>query len=95
VVIVTAHLMGAGKMSQKTACAENQQMIKDAILEYQLVNHAFPSGDTLSQLNTLVNQQFLSQVPVEPSGGNYVITEPDANTVDVSCTVHGTLSNDD
>lgn len=84
VAIVMPDLMGAGKTSQTTATQENEEMIKDAILEYQLINHTFPIGNTVAQLDTLVSQQYLSELPVAPTGGNYVISEPDANTVIVT-----------
>ncbi|MDQ0188333.1 prepilin-type N-terminal cleavage/methylation domain-containing protein [Alicyclobacillus cycloheptanicus] len=92
IAVVTPHLMGAGSRAETVACEQDQQMIRAALAEYQLLYHAWPAGNTTDQLQELVDAQLLDSVPTEPSGGNFVITES-ANQATVSCDVHGELDN--
>lgn len=89
--VITPHLVGAGEQAQKTACEENQRTIRAALAEYELEKGNYPTGTTEEQLNALVSANILASVPQEPSGGNYVINDTDANNVTVSCDVHNQL----
>jgi len=91
IAVIVPHLLGAGQRAQATACEENQRTIRSALAEYYLINHNYPMGNTTQQFGELVAAQFLSSVPVEPDGGNYVVNETDVNNVYVSCSIHGSL----
>ncbi len=86
VAVATPQLTGISKRAEQTACAENQDTIRAALAEYHLIHHAYPTGDSAAQLQTLVDDGELQSVPKEPAGGTYVITETN-DTVTVSCSV--------
>lgn len=89
--VVTPHLLSAGKRAQTAACEENQRTIRAALSEYDLLYHGYPTGNSMQQLQLLQSSNILTTVPVDPSGGNYVINDSDVNNVQVSCDVDGTL----
>jgi len=93
IAVIMPHLLSAGKKAEATACEQNQRTIRAALSEYYLINHAYPTGNTTQQLQTLVSAQLLSSIPKEPTGGNYIIDDSDSNNVVVTCDVHGTLGN--
>jgi prepilin-type N-terminal cleavage/methylation domain-containing protein len=94
IAVTMPHLLGASQRAETTACEENQRTIRAALTEYYLLYHTYPSGNSMQQLQTLVSQQLLESIPKDPGGGNYVISDADANNVVVSCDVHGILGND-
>lgn len=91
--ILVPSLIGAGKRAQTEACEANQRTIRAALSEYYLEYNAYPTGDSATQLQTLVTAHLLQAVPVEPDGGTYVVNDTDPNNVVVSCSVHGQLGN--
>lgn len=92
--VVIPHLLGIGVKAQAIACEQNQRMIRAALSEYYLEYHAYPSGDSETQLQALVTDGLLDSVPKDPSGGSYTISDTDPNAVSVSCSVHGPLGDD-
>jgi prepilin-type N-terminal cleavage/methylation domain-containing protein len=91
VAVVMPHLLGAGKRAESSACEQNQRTIRAALNEYYMINHTYPQGNTMQQLQTLKNSEILQSIPKEPTGGNYIISDSDPNNVSVTCDVHGTL----
>lgn len=89
--VLMPHLLGAGTRAQTTACELNQRTIRAALSEYYMIHHAYPTGDTNTQLQALQASQLIESVPKEPAGGNYVIDDTDPNNVVVSCDIHNTL----
>ncbi len=90
--VVMPHLLSAGQQAQKSACEQNQRTIREALIEYKLVYHSYPAGDTVHQLQELKDKMLLSSLPVDPDGGQYQIdTTTHPNEVVVTCTVHGEL----
>lgn len=89
--VVTPYLMGAGRRAEATACEQNQRTIRAALSDYDLIYHTYPVGNALQQMQTLQTSNILDQIPVDPGGGNYLISDTDANNVTVSCDVHGQL----
>lgn len=93
VAVVTPQLAGISKHAEETACAENQGTIRAALAEYHLLHHDYPAGESLAQLQALVDDGELQTIPQDSSGGSYQISES-GDTVSVSCSVHGTLGGD-
>lgn len=91
VAVVAPHIVGAGARAQQVASTEDQQMIRSALAEYDLIHGAYPSGTTAEQLQTLVDGQLLDSVPQDPSGGTFIINDTDPNNVIVSSSVYGAL----
>lgn len=89
--VLMPHLLGAGTRAQTTACEMNQRTIRAALSEYYMIHHAYPTGDTTTQLQTLQASQLIESVPREPAGGNYLINDSDSNNVVVSCDIHNSL----
>jgi general secretion pathway protein G len=86
------HLLSAGQQAQKSACEQNQRTIREALIEYKLIYHNYPTGEATQQLQELKDKKLLSTVPVDSEGGQYQIdTTTDPNEVTVTCTVHGML----
>lgn len=84
-------LAQTGKRAKVTASEQNQRTIRAALSEYYLLHNAYPTGNTTEQLNALVSGQLLEEVPVDPSGGTYIITDSDPNNVVVASSVDGVL----
>jgi len=91
--IVMPHLLGAGKRAQAEACGQNQREIRAALIEYDLEHGNYPVGSSIEQLQSLVSDQVLDSIPIEPDGGNYIITDTNTSNVIVSCSIHGTIGN--
>jgi prepilin-type N-terminal cleavage/methylation domain-containing protein len=89
--VIVPHLLGAGQRAESVACEENQRVIRAALAEYDLIHNAYPTGNTMSQLEQLRNDDILQSIPTEPAGGYYIINDVDGNHVEVSCDVHGEL----
>ncbi|MCL6548768.1 MAG: type II secretion system GspH family protein [Alicyclobacillus sp.] len=89
--VLVPHLLGAGQRAEAVACEQDQRTIRAALNEYYLIHHTYPTGDTQTQIRALVQEQLLDSIPVEPSGGQFVISDADPADVTVSCTIHGTL----
>ncbi|MCL6637655.1 MAG: type II secretion system GspH family protein [Alicyclobacillus sp.] len=88
--VAAPHVVGVGQRAEAVACEQNQRQIRAALAEYQLIYHTYPTGDTNTQLQALVNAQLLDAVPAEPAGGHYQITI-NGSQAGVTCDVHGTL----
>lgn len=91
IAVVTPHLVGAGKRAEQTACEQNQRTIRAGLAEYELIHGAYPTGNTVEQLDALVAENILASVPKDPAGGNYVVADVDPSNVVVECDVHGQL----
>lgn len=89
--VLMPHLLGASTRAQTTACELDQRTIRAALSEYYMIHHAYPTGDTATQLAQLQSNQLIDAVPKEPAGGNFIVDDTDPNNVVVSCSVHGTL----
>lgn len=80
--MITPHLMTAAKSARATACQGNIKTIQDALAEYDLLHNALPSGDSQTQLTTLVSDQLLSN---DVLNGQFSITDTDPTHVAVTC----------
>jgi hypothetical protein len=91
--VVVPMFKRSSAMAKKRACISNMKTLEGAtelfVMEHDMLKHG------AVHVQTLVDQGYMRQMPVCPSGGNYAIIRrgegtPDART-EVVCTIHATL----
>jgi prepilin-type N-terminal cleavage/methylation domain-containing protein len=86
IAVISPKLANAGHQAEVTANAQNEQIISAALSEYQLMYHSVPTGTSEEQLQTLVTDNLISSIPVDPLGGQYVIDDSDPFNISVTTT---------
>lgn len=86
IAVISPKLANAGHQAEVTANTQNEQIISAALSEYQLMYHSVPSGTSEEQLQTLVTDNLISSIPVDPLGGQYIIDDSDPSNISVTTT---------
>jgi prepilin-type N-terminal cleavage/methylation domain-containing protein len=87
------NLQRAGTHAARVASEGDQRMIRAALSEYYLDNHAYPQeASTTAILQDLVSGGYIDAIPSCPAGGSFVVTiSSDGTTATVSSTAFGQL----
>jgi prepilin-type N-terminal cleavage/methylation domain-containing protein len=91
VSIALPNYMKARSIAQARACVVNMRTIQASVEIWAMATRAKPD-DNPPDINDLVNAGYLKVLPRCPAGGTYSINGNVAN-YEVSCNVHGTLTN--
>lgn len=89
--LAAPNLRAAGESAQRTGCESNQRLIRQELVQFQLVQRRAPTGTSGEILQALVDAGLLDSRPKCPAGGDYEIRQDAGGQWKVSCTVHGAL----